>query len=387
MTWWLERGIDGFRMDAINHISKTEGLPDGDPEAAIVGEEHFTHGPNVQEYLQALYDATLSNYDVVTAGEMGGTGADRAADYLAEGKSGLDMIFLFDHLGVDVGTGGSWTADDWGEWDLTDLKSVVTRHQQEVAEPYWDAVFMGNHDNPRIVSRFGDEAYREESATLLATFMLTLRGTPYVYQGDEVGMTNTEFEGLDDLDDPMTVGIVGDLIENGAIDGYDEVADVVNYRSRDHSRTPMQWTDGEHAGFTDGEPWFDVNANYPDVNVASAMTTRGSVWHHYRRLIDLRDEEEVLVYGTYDLLLPEDERFYAYTRTLGDERALVVLNWSDGPATFDADVGAGDATALLGNYADPPASPAGREFRPYEAVVYRLRDGRSGRSDPTGRER
>ncbi|MCO8266265.1 alpha-glucosidase [Haloferax sp. AB510] len=374
ITWWLEKGIDGFRMDAINFISKPEGLPDGDPDSRLVGHEHYAHGPHIHEYLQAVYDDTLANYDTMTVGEMGGTSIDKIAEYLGEGNSGLDMMFQFNHLAVDDGPNGPWSLDGWGEWELTDFKEIVTRAQDELAAEFWEALFLGNHDVPRIVSRFGDdEEYHEESAALIATFLLTLRGTPYIYQGEEIGMTNAEFDTLDELDDVMTIGKVEELIDAGAIDSFEEVRGLVNYLSRDHARTPMQWSDDPHAGFTDGEPWFGVNDNYCDINVDAALADENSIWRHYQSLISLRHELDTLVYGEYELLLPDHEQLFAYTRTLGDEEVLVVLNWSDEPATFDAaDIDPSRAEILRSNYEQSPENPREREFRPYEAVLYRL---------------
>ncbi|MFC7202763.1 alpha-glucosidase [Haloferax namakaokahaiae] len=373
VTWWLEKGIDGFRMDAINYISKVEGLPDGDRSERLVGHQHYAHGPRIHEYLQELYDDTLSNYDVMTVGEMGGTSIDQTAEYLVEGRSGLDMIFQFNHLGVDDGPNGPWSPDGWGEWDLSEFKQIVSHAQEELAAEFWDSIFLGNHDVPRIVSRFGDdEVYREESATLIATFLLTLRGTPYIYQGEEFGMTNVEFDALEELDDVMTIGKVEELFETGSIDSFEEARGLVNYWSRDHARTPMQWSDAANSGFTDGEPWFDVNDNYRFINAEVALSNGDSIWHHYRSLIDLRHEIDTLVYGEYELLLPDNEQLYAYTRTLDEEQLLVVLNWSDEPAIFTTEMDASDAEVLLSNYENSPSRQLEREFQPYEAVIYRL---------------
>jgi glycosidase len=374
MTWWLEKGIDGFRMDAINFLSKPDGLPDGDPENSPVGLDQFSHGPRIHEYLRELYDDVVSNYDVVTVAEMGHTTVEQAADYLGEDGDGLNMIFQFEHMGLDIGPGGRWDPTDWGDWQLSEFKAVVDRWQDGLEGRGWNSQYLGNHDQPRIVSRFGDdERYREESAKLLATFLMTMRGTPFVYQGEEIGMTNADFASLEALDDPMTIGAVEDLLAAGVVDAYEEVREFVNYVSRDHARTPMQWTDDEHAGFTEGEPWFPVNPNYREINVEAARGVDDSVWEHYRSLIALRHEESALVYGDYDDLLPGDERFYAYTRTLEDETLLVVLNWSAEQAVFDcADVEQGEAAVLLGNYDDPPTEPQEATYRPYEAVVYRF---------------
>lgn len=374
ITWWLEKGIDGFRMDAIDYLSKREGLPDGDPNRSPVGIEHFSHGPRLNAFFEEMYEDVFSDYNVMTVGEMGHTTVEQAADYLEAEGNGLDMIFQFDHIGVDSGLYGPWDPEQMGGWDLRDLKQVITHKQTEVNERDWDALFFGNHDLSRSVSRFGDDsAYRRESATLIATFLLTMRGTPYIYQGEEIGMTNADFESLDALDDPVTIGAVEELFADDRIDSYEAVRDLVNYRSRDHSRTPMQWDRSENAGFSDGEPWLKVNQNYSEVNVEAALANESSIWHHYRMLIDLRHGESVLVYGEYDLLLPDDEQIYAYTRTLGNEAVLVVLNWSDESAIFtDADVDTGDATVMYGNYDDVPTDPDGRDLRPYEAVVYQL---------------
>jgi oligo-1,6-glucosidase len=376
VTWWLEKGIDGFRLDAIDFLSKAEGLPDGDPNRSLVGSKHFVQGPRIHEYLRELYDETFSNYDVMLVGEMGQTTVEEVAAHLGEDGNGLDMAFQFDHLGVDAGSSGQWDLDEWGEWDLREFKEIVTRSQDVLEDEGWNALFMGNHDLPRIVSRFGDDGeYRTESAKLVATFLLTMRGTPYVYQGAEIGMTNDDFRSLEEVDDVMTVGKVEELLDASVIDAYDEVRDLVNYWSRDHSRTPMQWSDGENAGFTDDEPWIALNENYPEINVERARENEESVWHHYRELIELRHGNDVLVYGKYALLLPDDdERIYAYMRTLADETWLVVLNWSAEPGTFASSaVETGDAEAVIANYDDPPADPSRGELRPYEAVGYRLR--------------
>ncbi|MDS0282436.1 glycoside hydrolase family 13 protein [Haloarcula onubensis] len=374
VEWWLEKGIDGFRIDAINYISKPEGLPDGTADREPKGIEVFSHGPRIHDYLRELYERTFANYDVMTVAEMADTTVEMAENYLGEDGDGLNMIFHFEHMGVDISPRGRFDPSEWGEWSLPEFKRIMSRWQTDLDAEGWNATYLGNHDQPRIVSRFGDdEAYRTESAKLLATFLLTTRGTPFVYQGEEIGMTNDDFPELSALDDPMTVGAIEDLFEAGRADSYAELREFVNYVSRDHARTPMQWADAASAGFTTGEPWFAPNENYPDINVAAARADEESVWHYYRRLIDLRHEEDVLVYGEYDLLLPEDEQLYVYRRALGDETVLVVLNWSNRPATVDAGVVDGTPLAILqSNYDDSPADPAGQQFRPYEAVVYRL---------------
>lgn len=371
ITWWLEKGINGFRLDAIDLLSKTEGLPDGDPDRELVGSEHYNHGPRLHEYLRDLYDDTFSKYDIMTVGEMGMATVEQTADCLGEDGDGLDMVFQFDHMDVDAGENGPWSLDKPDDWELTDLKEIMTYKQQTVG---WDTLFLGNHDLPRIVSRFGDDGeYREESAKLIATFLLTMCGTPYIYQGEEIGMTNADFQSLEEIDDPHTLGVFEELVDGGIVESYEEVQGLVNYRSRDHARTPMQWSDQPNAGFTDGEPWLKMNERFSTINVENGLADKDSIWHHYQTLIDLRHNEDVLIYGEYDLLLPNDEQIYAYTRTLADERVLIVLNWSEEDAIFDtSDIVADDIKVLYGNYDNPPVTLDHCELRPYEAVVYRL---------------
>ena len=374
MAWWLEKGIDGFRIDALTFLSKTAGLPDGDPTQTPIGKEHFIHGPNLYEYIRELSREVFSDYDSMTVGEMDHTSLEQASRYLGDDGAGLDMIFHFLYTNVDDGPDGPWDFEEWGKWDLREFKRIVTRCQDELFGTHWDALFLGNHDLPRIVSRFGDdELYRSEAAKLLATFLLTMRGTPFIYQGDEIGMTNSDFRSLDEIDDPMTIGKVEELLSEGVIDSYDEVRELVNHRSRDHGRTPMQWSETASAGFTEGEEWLGINRNYHNVNVVTELATADSIWRHYQQLIELRHEKDVLVYGEYELLLPDHEQIYSYTRSLSGEAILIVLNWSVESATFnEPTVETNNSEILYSNYECAPDEPNGSELRPYEAIVYRL---------------
>jgi len=369
MEWWLDKGIDGFRLDVINLISKPADLPDGDPTADWVGSEHFIDGPNATAYLQELHDRVLSRYDAMTVGELPNVTIEQARAYT--GPDGpLDMAFSFDHVKLDFGEEGRWTV---GDWSLPELKAVVSGWQTGIGDG-WSALFFENHDQPRVVSRFGDdERYRRESATLLATLLLTLRGTPFVYQGQPLGMTNPSFESLDSLRDVDTIRNVRRLMDERGIDDYDEVRELVEHRTRDNARTPMQWDTSEHAGFTTGEPWMPVHPNHREVNVADARARPNSVLAFYRRLIRLRGETPALVYGEYELLLPTHESVFAYRRTLADDELLVVLNVDDGYTSVDVPGADPAATLLLANYdgVDTPAGPL--DLRPYEARVYRLR--------------
>ncbi|MCU4716978.1 alpha-glucosidase [Halobacteria archaeon HArc-curdl5-1] len=367
VNWWLERGIDGFRMDVINLLSKPEGYPDGEVAGYPTGHEHFVDGPRIHEYLRGLYEETFAHYDVMTVGEMVDLDVETANAYLGADGDGLNMVFHFDHTFIDFGPEGRW---DVGEWSVSDFEEIFTEWQTGLDETSWDGLYWENHDQPRVVSRFGDdEQYRYESATMLGTLLFGLRGTPYVYQGQEIGMTNADFESLEETRDVDTRRPVEIMLEEGEIDSYEEIRDVVNYRSRDNARTPMQWSGEDNAGFTDGDPWIKVNNNYTEINVEASRSADRSVWQYYRELVDLRHDEQTLVYGEYDLVETPDP-LYAFTRTLEDDQLLVVLNWSDGersPPSLSIE----NPTLLIGNYEDAEAR-LDSALRPYEARIYRL---------------
>nr|WP_281275376.1 alpha-glucosidase [Halorussus ruber] len=371
MRWWLDKGIDGFRMDVIDLISKEDGLPDGDPDVGWTGAEHFMTGPRAHEFISEMYDEVLAGRDVMTVGEMPGASIEQAQQYLGPDGDGLNMVFHFDHVTLDYGESGDrWTI---GEFSLPTFKQVLTKWQNGLQGEGWNSIYLGNHDWPRMLSRFGDDdLYRIESAKMLATMLFTLRGTPYVYQGDEIGMTNFPFERESQVQDVGARNFVTREREKGR--PMDEILEIVSYRSRDNARTPMQWSDAPNAGFTEGEPWIPVNPNHEAVNVEDARSREDSIWHYYRRLIDYRHDSEVAIYGDYELLLPDDPDIYAYLRTLGDERLLAVLNFEDGTPTFSLpqSVSYDDAECVLHNYAVDGGGPRSFEMRPYEARVYEL---------------
>jgi glycosidase len=391
--WWLEKGVDGFRMDAICFLSKEEGLPDGEPDPVRTGREHYMNHPGVHEYLSEMSAEVLSEYEAVSVPETPGATVEQALEYVGEGGDGLDMVIEFETINVDNGPGGKW---DIVDWSLSDLKEIITRWQEGLTEGGgWQSLYLSNHDQPRMVSRFGSEEYRKESATALATLLFTLRGTPFVYQGEEIGMTNVEFESLEEVQDIETIQHVEARIENDDAEDFEDMKEAVYQRSRDNARTPMQWNSNANAGFTDGEPWIKLNPNYTEVNLERERADGNSVLQYYQDLIDLRHDHDVLVYGEYDLLYPDHEEIYAYTRTLepmddtgegeengensgdagtGIERVLVVLNLSEGTPTFErpGDLPSG-GDLLIGNYGvDPAADDDAFELRPYEARVYRL---------------
>ncbi|MDG5820868.1 alpha-glucosidase [Natronococcus sp. A-GB7] len=371
MRWWLEKGIDGFRMDVINLISKPEELPDGDPETdgLPVGAEHYVNGPNLETYLGEMHEEALADYDAMTVGETVGMEAEDAAAYIGDDRA-LNMAIHFEHMNVDRGEGGKYDPVDL---DLLELKEIVSRWQEALAGEGWNCLYFSNHDQPRTVSRFGDDGeYREESAKMLATVLCTLRGTPFLYQGQEIGMTNTSFEDPSDVEDVWAQNFLEEALESDRYDSFEDVRPVLEECSRDNARTPMQWSDDARAGFTDGEPWLGVTDNYDEINVEAARADPDSIWHYYRELFALREEHETLVYGEYELLCADHPEVFAYERSLEDERLLVVCNFFDGRPEVDLDLEGEVANRLIGNYEEETSFGETLELRPYEAGVYRL---------------
>jgi len=373
MRWWLDRGVDGFRMDVINCISKAEGLPDAGSDRYAWGGEFFLNGPRVHEFLQEMNREVLSRYDVVTVGETPGVTVEDARLYTDPRRNELNMVFQFEHMGVDNGPGGKW---DVRPWDFRELKRILNKWQLGLQGIGWNSLYLNNHDQPRMVSRFGDDGKcRKESAKMLATMLHTMQGTPYIYQGEEIGMTNVRFGSIDDYRDIETLNMYREkVLEQG--EDPQKVLKAIHYMGRDNARTPMQWDDGPNAGFTTGTPWIKVNPNYRDINVKEAMADPDSIFHYYRKLIALRKRHDIVVYGDFVPLLEDHPQIYAYLRVLGNERWLVLLNFFGSECEFalPKDVSFADAGLVIGNYPDG-GRPLDRtvRLRPYEARVYALK--------------
>mgnify|MGYP003908718987 FL=1 len=373
MRWWLDRGVDGFRMDVINCISKAEGLPDAGSDRYAWGGEFFLNGPRVHEFLQEMNREVLSRYDVVTVGETPGVTVEDARLYTDPRRNELNMVFQFEHMGVDHGPGGKW---DVRPWDFRELKRILNKWQLGLQGIGWNSLYLNNHDQPRMVSRFGDDGKcRKESAKMLATMLHTMQGTPYIYQGEEIGMTNVRFGSIDDYRDIETLNMYREkVLEQG--EDPQKVLKAIHYMGRDNARTPMQWDDGPNAGFTTGTPWIKVNPNYRDINVKEAMADPDSIFHYYRKLIALRKRHDIVVYGDFVPLLEDHPQIYAYLRVLGNERWLVLLNFFGSECEFalPKDVSFADAGLVIGNYPDG-GRPLDRtvRLRPYEARVYALK--------------
>ena len=367
MTRWCEKGIDGFRMDVISLISKPEGYPDAKVVGLYGDMGICANGPKVHDYLKEMNEKVLSKFDIMTVGETAGVTLEEAKKYANTDGSELNMVFQFEHMDLDGGEKFKWSTQPML---LVPLKENLSKWQKGLDGVAWNSLYFCNHDQPRIVSRLGDEsdAYRELSAKCIATCLHMMQGTPYVYQGEELGMTNTVFNSVDDFRDLESVNAYRELVESGLYTDGDMFPKIA-HKSRDNARTPMQWDASENAGFTTGTPWIAVNPNYKKINVEDQLKREDSVFHYYQKLIRLRKENEIIVYGNYELLLPEDENIFAYIRTLDNQKLLVVCNFSKSEQKFDFS-GYENAKVLISNY----NRDAGKDgiLKPYEAIVLLL---------------
>lgn len=367
MTRWCEKGIDGFRMDVISLISKPEGFPDA-KVVGLYGDMNIcANGPKVHDYLKEMNENVLSKFDIMTVGETAGVTLDEAKKYANSEGSELNMVFQFEHMGLDGEGDFKWSTK---HIPLVPLKENLTKWQLGLDEVAWNSLYFCNHDQPRIVSRLGDDSddFREVSAKCIATCLHMMQGTPYVYQGEELGMTNTVFNSVDDFRDLESINAYKELIESGLYTKEDMFPKIA-HKSRDNARTPMQWDASENAGFTTGTPWIALNPNYKKINVADQLKRDDSVFHYYQKLIRLRKENEIIVYGKYELLLPEDENIFAYTRTLDNKKLLVVCNFSKSEQKFDFS-GYENAEILISNYNRDVREDG--TLKPYEAAVLLL---------------
>lgn len=375
MKWWLDKGIDGFRMDVINLISKVPGLPNGEMNAGDRygnGAPHFIDGPRIHEYLQEMNQKVLSHYDIMTVGECPGATVESAQNYVNTDRDELNMLFHFELMGVDRGN-SKWDVIE--DWKLTDLKAVFSKWSEGLKEQGWNSLYMNNHDQPRMVSRFGDDdKYRVESAKMLATLLHTLPGTPYIYQGEEIGMTNVIFQSIDDYRDIETLNWYQEQIEDGR--SAEEMIPILYQASRDHARTPVQWDATPHAGFTTGIPWIQVNPNYTKINVEAALKDPNSIFHYYKKLLQLRKDQQnlVMIYGDYQQLMADHEQIYSYIREYQGDRLLVILNFSKNEPIFSYYLPYEVDELVIANYLVEDSEVI-REIRlrPYEARVYRMK--------------
>lgn len=351
MNYWIDLGIGGFRMDVIDLIGKEVDL------------KIKENGPKLHEYIQEMYENTLKDKDLLTVGECWGANPDIAKLFSAEDRHELSMVFQFEHIMLDQNGGDKWNLKPFY---LLELKRVFTKWQTELKNEGWNSLFWDNHDLPRIVSRWGnDKKYRVESAKMLAILLHGMKGTPYIYQGEEIGMTNIDFNNIEDFADIEAINAYKERISLG----YDE-KDVLNSlraKARDNARTPIQWNDEVNAGFTKGKPWYRVNSNYTQINVKQALADKNSIFYCYQRLIQMRKENPIMVYGDYELLLPEDKNIYAYKRTYQGKTWLIICNFYEYNVEFSLN---GTGKILISNYEDSCTDLTKGKLRSYEAIIY-----------------
>ncbi len=373
MTWWCEKGIDGFRMDAINLISKPAGFPDSSTYKYGYGDVWAccANGPKVHEYIREMNRKVLSHYDLMTVGECGGVTIKEARKYASLSGEELNMVFPSEHLMLDEETDTKWSTK---KMRLTELKQVMSKWQTGLNGVAWNSLFWCNHDQPRMLSRMGsaDPRYRERSAKMLATCLHMMQGTPYIYQGEELGMTNYPFTSIDEFRDLETLNAYQDNEKTNERDP-EEFFKCLALHSRDNARTPMQWDDSKNAGFSSGTPWINVNPNYKEINAKEQQERESSVFYYYQKLITLRKTHPVIVYGDYRLLLPDSEEIFAYVRSLDGTKLLVVCNFSDQPVDFVLpDMFAETAGSLLISNCDRKSLDRACTLEPYEAFAYQI---------------
>lgn len=361
MRFWLDKGVDGFRMDVIPMISKFLDFPDGDfSDFNKVIETLYTNGPRVHEYLKEMHEEVLQHYDVMTVGEGVGIAPEQANLYVGAQRKELNMIFHFGHMFIDHGPGGKFDVVDF---PLTTFKAVFDRWDGAIGTEGWVNIYLDNHDFPRMVSRFGnDQEYHQESAKLLAMLILTLRGTPCIYQGSELGMTNVAFPSLEDYRDVETINAYKDYQETGK--DLEELLKIVHIQGRDNVRTPFQWDASANGGFTDGEPWIKSNPNYPHINAAAEMAKPDGIWHFYQQLLVWRKARPTFTYGNYQPLVPESEALFAYIREDDAEAYYVVLNFTDDLQT-DIAMPTGNWKLVRSNY-----DGSSEKLRAWEGRIY-----------------
>ena len=368
MHFWLQKGIDGFRLDVINLISKAQSFPDdfeGD------GRRFYTDGPRVHEFLREMNDEVFSRYDLLTVGEMSSTTIEHCVRYSHPDSHELAMTFNFHHLKADYPGGEKWTA---APFDFLWLKGIMSDWQQEMDKGGgWNALFWCNHDQPRIVSRYGNDGeYRMKSAKMLANVIHFMKGTPYIYQGEEIGMTNPHFERIDQYRDVESLNMYKEMRDQGMAE--EEVMTILKQKSRDNSRTPVQWSGEENAGFTSGTPWIETAGNFKEINAEAALRDNDSLFYHYQTLIDLRKKEKLMREGSYRLIMADHPELFVYIREYEGEALVVVNNFYSRPVPFvmPAELKERNSALLLSNEKQAPLHLTDWTLTPYESTVYRL---------------
>jgi oligo-1,6-glucosidase len=367
MKFWLDKGVDGFRMDVIPFISKQPGLPDIPPEYLSRPEYFYTQGPHLHEYLREMNKEVLSKYDVMTVGEAFGVTLQQTTQLVDERRHELDMIFNFDAVRL------AHPGREWLGYKLPALKAIYTEQDRALDAHSWNTIFLSNHDNPRVVSAFGDDSpqWRTRSAKVLATMLLTLKGTPFIFQGDELGMTNYPFKSIADFDDIEVKNAWKELVETKKVTPHDFLSQT-RKTARDNSRTPMQWDSSSNAGFTRGpKTWLAVNPNYPEINARQEVADPDSIYNYFRKMLAFRKTTKAFAYGAYEDLDPQNPNVFAYTRTLGSDKYLVVLNFSHDDIAYSLPNGLKAGKLAMSNLGAGEENASTLKLSGWEARVYR----------------
>lgn len=368
ITFWLDKGIDGFRLDVINFLSKVNGYPSVENvEGLVRGHQYYMNGPEIHDYLKELSSEIFEKYDILTVGETPNVTPEMAKLYVGCDRKELNMLFQFEHMNVDSGIKNKW---ELKSWEFVEFKRIMSKWQTELNNIGWNSLYLSNHDQPRPLGRFvTNMQYRTEGAKMLGTMIQTMQGTPYIYQGEEIGMTNVKFDSIDDYRDIQTLNLYEDMTNKGL--SHDEIMKKIYTKGRDNARTPFQWNDSKNAGFSENEPWLKVNPNYLQINAENQIEDKSSILAYYKELIKLRKKYKVLIYGDFVDYLKEDEALYIYTRNYLDETALVILNFSDRTKEIPQIFNLREYSLLLCNYDSNTVS--GESLRPYEGRIYYMK--------------
>ncbi len=369
MRFWIDKGADGFRLDVASMYSKREGLPDGQATGGYIGGEHYQNGPRIHEFFREMHDNVLSKYpEVMTVGETSGVTVEEAKKYAGFGRQEMNMVFQFEHTELGYTDGDKFRVH---KVKLSEFKAILSKWQTQLQDVAWNSLYLTNHDQPRSVSRWGDPGkYRVESAKMLYTMLLTQQGTPYIYQGDELGMTNASFSSIDDYQDIQIRNAWQERVVEGGEDPG-EMLEAIAYIGRDNARTPMQWDDTKNAGFTSSTPWLKINENYREINAKKALADPDSIFFYMQKLIRLRHEHLVAVYGDFTEYEPQNEALYIYNRSLDGQNLLVVLNFTKDAQDFSLpeDIRPVKSRLYISNYENNDELRS-RRLRPYEAAAY-----------------
>ena len=369
MNFWMEIGADGFRLDVASMYSKVEGLPDGDPSNICTGCEYYQNGPRIHEFFHEMNEKVMSKYpEIITVGETSGVTIEEAKKYAGNDTNEMSMVFQFEHVTMEYVNGDKFTQRPV---PLSEWKKIMSKWQTELNGVAWNSLYLANHDQPRSVSRWGDDKkYRKESAKMLYTMLMTMQGTPYVYQGEEIGMTNVKYPSIEDYQDIQIRNAWEERVVKGGQDPQSLLASIERI-GRDNARTPMQWDDSEHAGFSAGTPWLKVNENYKEINVKESLEDSDSIFHYIQKLIAKRHDNMTAVYGDFKEYEPENEALYLYNRSLEGENLFVILNFTDQEQTFTLpdEIQVKESMLYISNYENNEVLE-NKTLRPYEAIVY-----------------